>query len=243
MNISTNAIEIYKTKDERVELDVRLDKETVWLTQKQMAELFERDTDTIGLHIKNIYNEGELEEQGTTEKSSVVQVEGGRNVRRDLNTYNLDVIISVGYRVKSQRGTDFRKWATSRLKEYIVRGYALNIKRLETQQEKMEELLGFVDNMKNQVGLPESKGLLKIISDYYKALLLLDDYDKGTVAQKNEKKEQHRLTLEEAYAVVESLKKKFMEEKLFGHEKDRSFESAILSTYQTFGGEELYTSV
>jgi len=239
-------IEIYKTKDGITEIDVKLDKETVWLTQKQMAELFDRDRTVITKHINNVFEEGEVSEKEGCAKIAHTTKHGaikGKEQIHEVNHYNLDVIISVGYRVKSQRGTDFRKWATSRLKEYLVQGYALNIKKLKEQQEKMQELLGFVNNLKKSPNLIESKGLLKIISDYYNALVLLDNYDNGNVVQKNEIKEKHELTLDEAYSVVNSLKQKFPEDTLFGTEKDKSFESAIQSTYQTFGGEELYPSV
>ncbi|MGD8847869.1 MAG: RhuM family protein, partial [Desulfobacteraceae bacterium] len=120
---------LYRSPDGKAALDVHLDRETVWLNQRQMAELFDKDTDTIGLHIRNIYKEGELTRKGTTEKSSVVQNEGGRQVRRKVGFYNLDVIISVGYRVKSKRGTQFRIWATNVLRKHIVRGFTLNQKR------------------------------------------------------------------------------------------------------------------
>ena len=121
---------LYNTEDGSVQLEVQLDRETVWLNQRQMSELFDKNTDTIGLHIRNIYKEGELSREGTTEESSVVQNEGGRQVRRKVNFYNLDVIISVGYRVKSKRGTQFRQWATRLLREHLVRGFTLNEKRL-----------------------------------------------------------------------------------------------------------------
>jgi hypothetical protein len=131
---------LYHTDDGKTRLEVQLDRDTVWLSQRQMAELFEKDTDTIGLHIRNVYKEGELPKEGTTEESSVVQDEGGRQVRRQVHFYNLDVIISVGYRVKSKRGTQFRQWATRVLKEHLVRGFTINEQRLEEQNEKGEGL-------------------------------------------------------------------------------------------------------
>src|SRR5271170_4588246 len=123
-------IEIYKSSDNQIELHVNLENETVWLSQKQMAALFDKDTDTIGLHLKNIYEEQELNEKATTELFSVVQTEGKRKVNRNIKYFNLDAIISVGYRVNSKRGTQFRQWATKRLKEYLIKGYAINEKRL-----------------------------------------------------------------------------------------------------------------
>jgi hypothetical protein len=130
INDMENQIEIYKTKDNRTEINVQFDGETVWLSQKQMSELFGKDTDTVGLHLKNIFKEGELSESSTTEFFSVVQSEGKRNVRRKIRYYNLHAIISVGYRINSKQGTQFRQWATQRLKDYLVQGYAINEKRL-----------------------------------------------------------------------------------------------------------------
>lgn len=135
-----NKIEIYKTADNNTEISVHFDEDTVWLTQKQMGQLFVKDTDTIGLHLKNIYKSGELEEKATTEESSVLQEEGRRQVKRKIKLYNLDAIISVGYRVNSKRGTQFRQWATRRLKDYLVQGYAINEKRLAQQQQEIKYL-------------------------------------------------------------------------------------------------------
>jgi len=120
-------IEIYKSADATIEVSVKMDKDTVWLSQKIMAELFEKDSDTIGLHLKNIYQEGELDNNSTTEFFSVVQNEGNRSVRRNIKFYNLDAIISLGYRVNSKKGTQFRQWATQRLKEHLVQGYTIRI--------------------------------------------------------------------------------------------------------------------
>ena len=135
-----NKIEIYQSKDNLTIVEVKFEEETVWLSQKQMAELFDKDSDTIGLHFKNIFSEGELDENSTTEFFSVVQREGKRNVKRNIKFYNLDAIISVGYRVNSVRGTQFRQWATQRLKDYLVKGYAINEKRLEQKQQEVLHL-------------------------------------------------------------------------------------------------------
>jgi hypothetical protein len=137
---NANDIIIYQSPDGTTSLDVRLDHETVWLTQKQMAELFDKDSDTIGLHIRNAYKEGELLTDGTTEDSSVIQHEGTRKVRRKIRFYNLDVIISVGYRVKSRQGTQFRQWATRVLRDHIVKGYTLNEQRFREQAEKLADM-------------------------------------------------------------------------------------------------------
>ena len=138
-------IVLYKTKDGRVALDVHLERETLWLSQKQMSALFDKDADTIGLHIRNVFKEGELGKSATTEEYSVVQNEGGRSVNRSVRFYNLDVVISVGYRVKSQRGTQFRIWATQVLKDHILKGYTLNERRLKTQVSRLKELQHAVD--------------------------------------------------------------------------------------------------
>lgn len=141
-------IVLYRTKDGRTAVDVRLEKETVWLTQKQMALLFDKDSDTVGLHIRNLYKENELDATTTTEESSVVQEEGRRRVERTVRFYNLDVVISVGYRVKSTRGTQFRIWATQVLKDHILKGYTLNEKRLQAQVARLKELQNAVDLMR-----------------------------------------------------------------------------------------------
>ena len=135
-----NKVEIFQSIDSQTEINVHFDDETVWLSQRQMSELFDKDTDTIGLHLKNIYTESELEESATTEFFSVVQLEGKRKVNRKIKFYNLDAIISVGYRVNSKRGTQFRQWATQRLKDYLVQGYAINEKRLAQKQQEVEHL-------------------------------------------------------------------------------------------------------
>lgn len=140
MTEDQNRIEIYQSKDNQTVVEVKFEQETVWLNQKQMALLFDKDSDTIGLHLKNIFREGELDKESTTEYFSVVQKEGNRKVRRNIVFYNLDAIISVGYRVNSKRGTQFRIWATQRLKDYLVKGYAINEKRLHEKQQEVLHL-------------------------------------------------------------------------------------------------------
>jgi len=138
--MENSEIKIYKTSDGNTSIEVKLEKETVWLSQKQMAELFDKDSDTIGLHLKNIYKSEELEEVSTTEKYSVVRQGGKRKVKRQIKYYNLDAIISVGYRVNSKRGVLFRKWATQLLKDYLIKGYAVNQQKLEKQNEQLKKL-------------------------------------------------------------------------------------------------------
>ncbi|NOZ47470.1 MAG: cytochrome C biogenesis protein CycH [Chlorobi bacterium] len=242
-------IKIYKTPDGKTSIEVKLEKETVWLSQKQMAELFDKDSDTIGLHLKNIYKSGELEEISITEKYSVVRQEGKRKVKRQIKFYNLDAIISVGYRVNSKRGVLFRKWATKLLKDYLIKGYAINQQRLQKQAEQLNELketlkiLGDTLEYKELTN-DESKGLLKIISDYSYALEILDQYDYQTLKIENTSgKEVYLLTYEEAIKQIELVKKTYGNSELFGHEKDDSFKSSVATIYQTFGGVDLYPSV
>jgi len=242
-------IKIYKTPDGKTSIEVKLEKETVWLSQKQMAELFDKDSDTIGLHLKNIYKSGELEEISTTEKYSVVRQEGKRKVKREIKFYNLDAIISVGYRVNSKRGVLFRKWATQLLKDYLIKGYAINQQRLQKQAEQLNELKETIKILGNtleykELTNDESKGLLKIISDYSYALEILDQYDYQTLKIENTSgKEVYQLTYEEAIRQIELVKKTYGNSELFGHEKDNSFESSIATIYQTFGGVDLYPSI
>lgn len=242
-------IKIYQSDDGETEVSVRFDNETVWLSQKQMSQLFEKDSDTIGLHLKNIYKSGELDEISTTEESSVVRKEGNRNVKRKIKFYNFDAILSVGYRVNSKRGIQFRIWASKILKEYLLKGYALDKKRLSYQNEQLNELkesvkiLGSVVNYK-QLSNDESIGLLKIISDYAYALDILDQYDYQSLEIKDTSgKETFQLTYEEAMNQIKKAKDAYGNSDLFGHEKDESFKSSISTIYQTFGGVDLYPSI
>jgi prophage maintenance system killer protein len=242
----TDKVFIYQSADGEASLDVRLEQETVWLNQKQMAELLDKDTDTIGLHIRNIYKECELEPGATTEKSSVVQNEGGRKVRRTLKFYNLDVIISVGYRVKSQRGTQFRQWATKVLREHLVQGYTINQQRLEEQSQKLAEMQQAVELLSRTLEQQQlvndlGKDVLKVIADYAYALDLLDRYDHGTLSiEKTSGTTDFVLDYKSANEIVLSMKGNFAG--LFGIEKDQGFKSAIGTIYQTFDGKELYPS-
>ena len=242
-------IKIFQSDDGETEVSVRFDKETVWLTQKQMAQLFDKDSDTIGLHLKTIYTSGELEENSTTEESSVVQKEGNRDVRRKIKFYNFDAILSVGYKVNSKRGIQFRIWTSKILKEYLLKGYALDKKRLSYQNEQLKELkesvkiLGSVLHYK-QLSNDESVGLLKIISDYAYALDILDQYDYQSLEIKDTSgKETYQLRYEEAISQIKMAKKAYGNSELFGHEKDESFNSSVSTIYQTFDGVDLYPSI
>ncbi|HSA04090.1 MAG TPA: virulence protein RhuM/Fic/DOC family protein [Tenuifilaceae bacterium] len=242
-------IRIYQSEDGKAEVQVKFEHETVWLSQRQMAELFDKDTDTIGLHLKNIFESGELDELSTTEESSVVQKEGKRNIKRRLKLYNLDAIISVGYRVNSKRGVQFRIWANKVLKEYLVKGFSINEKRLAQNNEHLKELknsvkiLGEVLNYKPLTN-DESIGLLKIISDYAYALDVLDQYDYQKLEINNTSgKEIYKLTYEEAINQIKLAKKAYVNSELFGNEKDKSFKSSLTTIYQTFDGVDLYPSI
>lgn len=247
--MTESEIKIYQTDDGQTTIDVTFENETVWLTQKQMALLFDKDSDTIGLHLKNIYQSGELEEFATTEESSVVQKEGNRQVQRKIKIYNLDAIISVGYRVNSKRGIQFRIWASRLIKEYLLTGFVIDNKRLIQQNNQLKALQNSVkilgDSLKfKTLTNDESVGLLKIISDYAYALDILDQYDYQRLEIKDTSgKETYRLTYEEAMNQIITAKKAHGNSDLFGHEKDNSFESSISTIYQTFGGEDLYPSI
>ncbi len=165
----------YRSPDGKVLIDIKLEKETVWLSQKQMALLFGKDADTIGLHIRNAFKEKELDEQATTEESSVVQKEGRRSVRRAVRFYNLDVVISVGYRVKSKRGTQFRIWATQVLREHILKGYSINERRLADLKQTVRLVARMTE--RRELSSDEATALLRVVGEYGRALDLLDDYD------------------------------------------------------------------
>jgi len=247
--MSNSEVKIFQTDNGKTEIQVKLEKETVWLSQRQMAELFEKDSDTIGLHLKNIYKSGELDEKATTEKYSVVQKEGQRNVKRKINLYNLDAIISVGYRVNSKRGIQFRTWANQILKNYLIKGYAVNEKLLTQQNKQLLELrntvrlLGNVLNYKRLTN-DESQGLLKLISDYAYALDILDQYDYQTLKiEHTSGKEHFRLNYDDAIQQIQKVKKEHNYSPLFGNEKDDSFKSSVTAIYQTFDSEDLYPSV
>ncbi len=247
--MNNSEIKIYKTPDGKTSIVVKLEKETVWLSQKQMAELFGKDSDTIGLHLRNIYQSGELDEISTTEKYTVVRQEGNRKVKRQIKSYNLDAIISVGYRVNSKRGVLFRKWATQLLKDYLIKGYAINKQRLQKQAEQLIELKETIKILGNALEYKEltnyeSKGLLKIISDYSYALEILDQYDYQTLKVENTSgKGVYQLTYDEAIRQIKMVKKVYGNSDLFGQEKDESFKSSVATIYQTFGGVDLYPSV
>lgn len=214
-----------------------------------MAQLFDKDSDTIGLHLRNIYQSKELVEDTTTEFFSVVQLEGKRQVKRSLKLYNLDAIISVGYRVNSKRGIQFRIWATSVIKDYLLKGYAIDNKRLIEENNKLKELQSSVKILGNtlkykELSDDESTGLLNIISQYAYALEILDQYDYQKLEINNTSgKEIYQLTYKEAMEQIQLVKRIYGNNDLFGNEKDKSFQSSISTIYQTYNGFDLYPSI
>ena len=242
-----NQIVIYQTEDGQTQIDVRLENDTVWLTQAQMAELFERTPQNITTHLRNAYREGELDKESTCKEYLQVQTEGKRKVKRSLKYYDLDVIISVGYRVKSKRGTAFRIWARKILKEYLVKGYAVNERIRKEQIGELRQLVQVVGRTIQNQELPnttESQDLLNVVVDYTYALDTLDNYDyERLTIDKTTKQEPFHATYENAMEAINGLREKFGGSALFGNEKDDSFKSSIGQIYQTFGGEELYPSV
>ena len=236
-NISKGQVIVYKNN-----VEVRLEHETVWLTQKQMAELFDTERSVITKHLRNIFESKELEEKSNVQKMHIAHSD------KPVAFYNLDAIISVGYRVNSKQGTQFRIWATNVLRKHLVDGYTINEKRLKAAAHKYQELQKTLKLLGNVVRLEsvsdEAKGLIQIITEYSRALDILDDFDherlsvpKGTVQTKYE------LTYEEAKIIIATMRKKFSGSTLVGQEKDASFKSSIGSVYQTFDGQDVYPTV
>jgi len=232
---------IYQTQDGQTSIDVKLDHETVWLTANQMATLFGRDEKTVRKHINNVFTENELDKENNTHFLRVV------GVKQPVAFYNLDVIISVGYRVKSQRGTQFRIWANRVLKEYLVKGYAINKDMARQKYEELSQLvkiLGRTISTQTALTNSESSELVGVVADYTYALDTLDRYDYQQLAiDKTTPEERFHATYESAMEAIRTLKEKFGESRWFGNEKDDSFKSSIGQIYQTFGGADLYPSV
>jgi len=240
---------LYKTPEGDTQIDVKLEEETVWLSQDQICSLFNKVKSTISYHISTVFKEGELSKSSTVRKFRTVQMEGNRKIERELEYYNLDVIISVGYRVKSKRGTQFRVWANKVLKEYLVKGYALNEKKLKDQTSRIKELEKTLDIFSKvtesyQLKQDEFAGIIKVVKDYTYALDVLDKYDNQTLTISSTNKElSFKVTYESAKKVVQRMKEKFGGSKLFGKEKDKSFKGTIGAIYQTFDKKELYPSI
>lgn len=224
--------EIVIFENQNVKLEVNMKDETVWLNQMQMAELFDKDRTVITRHINNIFKEGELDKKTNVQKLHI------SNSDKPVTFYNLDVIISVGYRVKSKNGVAFRKWANKILKDYLIKGYAVNEKRLKAL-EKTIELIDIANRLDNRLEDKDAKGVLKVITSYTKALDLLDDYDHKTLKIKGTNKSLKKIDYEECINVINTLK--FNESSdIFALERDNGFKTIIDTIYQTFDGEELY---
>ena len=242
-----NEIVIYQSEDGKTVLDVRLEDDTVWLSQQQMSELFQTDRTVISRHIRNIYKDGELEEISTCAKNAQVRMEGNRMVTRSIPYYNLDMIISVGYRVNSIRGVKFRQWASSVLKQYLIKGYAVNESMRKKQVAELRQLVQMLGRTLRNSPDPlkeEQSALVDVVVDYPYALDTLDDYDYQRLGIRNTTAhEAFRATYEGAMQEIRQLREKFGGSALFGNEKDDSFRSSIGQIYQTFDGMELYPSV
>ena len=246
MQKNDSNIVIYETPDGETVIDVRLEGDTVWLSQAQLAILYDTDRTSIGRHIRNIYNSGELDEEATCAKNAQVQIEGNRRVKRITYTYNLDMIISVGYRVNSKHATNFRIWANRILKEYLIKGYAINHNARVEQLEELKRTIAIMRDVlaHKNITKGEAVGLLKVISDYTYGLETLDRYDYQTLEIAGTTTiEPFRATYDNAMEALETLKEKFGGSDLFAHEKDDSFKSTMGVLYQTWGGNELYPSI
>ena len=243
-----NKIIIYKTKDGNSEVDLKLHNETLWLTQKSMAELFDVNVPAINKHLTNIYSEGELSKESTISNLEIVQKEGGRQVKRTQTFYNLDVIISVGYRVNSTKATQFRIWATKTLKNYLTEGYVINKNLMQQQKEKFITLQQTVDllnrSLINQVEtLKQAKDVSTILNNFVKGLNLLDDYDHQQLDKKgNSKRKAIKIKTQDFLKIIDKMKGAFASD-VFAVPKDKSFESSVNQVYQTFGGQELYPTL
>lgn len=229
-----NEIVLFESRDGAVTLPVPVRDESVWLTRMQMADLFDVTPQNITIHLKKVYAAGELEREATSKDFLLVQTEGGRQITRSVNCYSLDAIISVGYRVNSTRATQFRIWATRILKEYIIRGYAIN-------RERMRQLGQTVEVMKRVANSLDVEQVLDVVNAYSTALDLLDGYDHQTIAKPKAKGRSVALSYEECRRFIDSMKFA-ADSPLFGNEKDGSFKSALGAVYQSFGGKDLYPS-
>ena len=232
--------EIILFENQGVKLEVNLKDETVWLNRQQMATLFNRDVKTIGKHINNALSE-ELEDIPTVAKFATVQKEGEREVKREVEYYNLDMILSVGYRVKSDKGIIFRKWANNVLKDYMLKGYAVNQKRLE-YLEKTVKLIDIANRMDERLEGNDAKEILRVIGDYSKALNLLDDYDHRTLEKVKGNIDERKIKYDDCIHVINQLRFN-SESSIFALERNRGLEAIIGNIYQSFGGQDIYKSI
>jgi prophage maintenance system killer protein len=239
-NLNKGEVVFYKNK-----VEVRLDQETVWLTQKDLADLFKTERSVITKHIRNIFNTKELDRNSVCAKFAHTANDGKVY---QTQYFNLDMIISVGYRVNSKQGTQFRIWASTVLKQHLIEGYTLNEKRLKLVQAKYQDLqkaVSLIENVASVEGISqEARGIAQVIAEYSRALDILDDFDHERLnVPKGTKKSLYELTYDEARNIIETMKKKFKDSALVGQEKDKSFRSSVQTIYQTFDGKDLYPSV
>ncbi|MDC7126264.1 MAG: virulence protein RhuM/Fic/DOC family protein [Spirochaetales bacterium] len=239
----SGSIEIYKTPDEKTEITVQVNEDTVWLTQAQMIELFDSSKANISEHIKHIYADGELEPESTVRKFRTVQTEGSRQVARDRDHYNLDMIISVGYRVNSKRGVQFRQWATARLKDYLVQGYAINEQRLKQKNQEVEHLKTGIRIISRAIECAADEQNKEVFSLFSKGLALLDDYDHEELDNKGSSRKETLFPSYNDYMnLITNMYSDFKSD-VFAKPKDDSFKSSIEQIRQSFAGQELYPTI
>lgn len=244
-----NPIEIYQAQDGTTQVEVRFENDTVWLSQAQMAMLFGKDIRTINEHITNIFDDEELEKESTIRKFRIVRQEGKRQVNREIEHYDLDMIISVGYRVKSKQGISFRRWATARLKEYLTQGYTINQKRLQQNAHELEQALALIQKTANssELTLESGRGLVDIVSRYTHTFLWLQQYDEGLLAEPQTQQGGTLPTYAEAYSALAELKSQLMAKgeasDLFGRERDNGLSAVLGNLDQSVFGEPAYPSI
>jgi len=233
--------EIIIFKNQKTKLEVNIKDETVWLTLNQIAELFNKDKSVISRHLKNIYLDKELEKSLTVAKNATIQNEGNRKVERNLEFYNLDAIISVGYRVNSKQATEFRKWATNVLKQYMLKGVAINEERLK-YLEKTVKLIDIANRANDRLENKEAKEILKVIGNYSKALDLLDKYDHKVIKKPKGTITQEEITYEDCIRIIKQLKYNEKSD-IFALERNEGLKGIIGNIYQTFAGDDVYPSI
>lgn len=244
-----NPIEIYQSADGQTQVEVRFDTDTVWLSQAQMAQLFDTSTDNISLHLKNIYAEAELEEKTTTEDYSVVRAEGKRRVTRQIKHYNLDAVLSVGYRVKSKNATQFRRWATARLKDYLLKGYALNQQRLQQNAAELEQALRLIQKTaaSPELTVDSGRGLVDIVSRYTHTFLWLQQYDAGLLQEPSGKNGGVLPNVQEARTALHTFKQQLIARgeatELFAREREDGFAALLGNLEQSIFGAPAYPTI
>ncbi|MCI5835713.1 MAG: virulence RhuM family protein [Firmicutes bacterium] len=233
--------EIVLFENQNIKLEVNMKDETVWLSQQQMSELFDTSRTNIIEHINHIYSDGELDKNSTCQDFRQVRKEGNRNVTRSIPFYNLDMIISVGYRVNSKQGIEFRKWATNVLKDYMLKGYAVNQKRLE-YLEKTIKLIDIAGRIDQKLNGDEAQEIIRVINNYSNALNLLDDYDHKTVSKPKGTNSDNKINYTDCMNIVNKLRFN-SDSDLFALERDKGLESIIGNIYQSFNGQDVYPSI